>query len=155
MGAGAVDAYFGGMLARAGADVTLIARGAHLQALERDGLFMDTVNFQERVAVRASADPAAARGAELILFSVKTTGTAAAAKALAPHLDPGAVVLSLQNGVDNVAEIRAASGIEALASGGLRRRVATGDLGRVRHGGPGDSDSGRFAVHTLRIARDV
>ena len=105
MGAGAVGSFFGGMLARAGLDVTLIARGEHLAALTRDGLFLDSKHFQERLRVRASGDPAAVRDAEMVLFAVKTTGTAEAARAIAPHLAPGAVVLSLQNGVDNVAQI--------------------------------------------------
>ena len=137
MGAGAVGCYFGGMLARAGADVTLIARGAHLQALVQDGLYMDSLHFQERVPVRATSDPAAVSGAELVLFSVKTTGTAAAAQAIAPHLAPGAVVLSLQNGVDNVAQIRAASGIEALPSV-VYVAASLPKPGRIRHGGRGD-----------------
>lgn len=137
MGAGAVGSYFGGMLARAGADVTLIARGAHLEALVRDGLFMDTKHFQERVRVRASGDPAAVKGAELVLFCVKTTGTHEAAKAIAPHLAPGAAVLSLQNGVDNLAQIRAASGIEAFASV-VYVAASQPEPGRVKHDGRGD-----------------
>src|ERR1700722_7023423 len=101
MGAGAVGSYFGGMLARAGAEVTLIARGAHLEALVRNkGLFIDSVNFQEHIPLRATSDPAAVAGADLVLLAVKTTGTADAAKAIAPHLSPNTMVLSLQNGVD-------------------------------------------------------
>ncbi len=84
MGAGAVGCYFGGMLARAGADVTLIARGAHLDALVRDGLFLDSIHFQEAHPVRATDDPAGVSGAELVLFCVKTTGTAEAAQSHRP-----------------------------------------------------------------------
>lgn len=138
MGAGAVGSYFGCMLARAGADVTLIARGAHLEAMQRNhGLFLDSVNFHELVPVHATADPAAVAGVDLVLFSVKTTGTAEAAKAIAPHIAPDTIVLSLQNGVDNVAEIRAASGIEALASV-VYVAAALPEPGRMRHGGRGD-----------------
>jgi 2-dehydropantoate 2-reductase len=137
MGAGAVGCYFGGMLARAGADVTLIARGAHLKALLHDGLLLESINFKERIKVRASSDPAAVRGAELILFCVKTTGTAEAAKAIAPHLAPGALVVSMQNGVENVAEIRTASGIEALAAV-VYVAASLPEPGHVRHGGRGD-----------------
>jgi 2-dehydropantoate 2-reductase len=137
MGAGAVGCYFGGMLARAGADVTLIARGAHLEALARNGLFLDTLQFKERVPVRASGDAAAVRGAELVLLSVKTTGTEDAARAIAPHLDSGALVMSLQNGVDNLERIRAASGIEAFASV-VYVAASIPEPGRVLHGGRGD-----------------
>ena len=137
MGAGAVGCYFGGMLARAGADVTLIARGAHLDALVRDGLFLDTLQFKERVKVRASADASAVSGAELVLFSVKTTGTEDAARAMAPHLAPGARVVSLQNGVDNLEKIRAVSGIEAFGSV-VYVAASIPEPGRVLHGGRGD-----------------
>ncbi len=106
MGAGAVGCFFGGMLARAGTEVTLIARGPHLEALQRDGLFLDSINFRERIKLRASSmTPLSVRDALThTLFCVKTTGTAEAAKSIAPHLAPGALVLSLQNGVENVDE---------------------------------------------------
>lgn len=107
MGAGAVGCYFGGMLARAGHTVTLIARPAHVQALQRDGLWLQTQTFEQRVAVQASSDASAVRGAQCVLFCVKSTDTEAAGSAMAQYLDEGAVVLSLQNGVDNVERLRA------------------------------------------------
>ena len=67
MGAGAVGCYFGGMLARAGHEGTLVARPPHVEAIRRDGLLLDTVSFQERVQVRAQTEPSAVRGAELVL----------------------------------------------------------------------------------------
>jgi 2-dehydropantoate 2-reductase len=148
MGAGAVGCFFGGMLARVGADVTLIARGPHLEALQRDGLFLDSLNFQERIKVRASSNAAAVRDAQLILFCVKTTGTADAAKAIAPHLAPGALVLSMQNGVENVEQIRAASNVEALAAV-VYVAASLPEPGHVRHGGRGDlvlDDSPQAAI---------
>src|SRR5262249_59215986 len=63
--------------------------------------------FHGRVALSATADPAGVAGAGLVLFSVKSADTETAASAIAPHLAPGAVVLSLQNGVDNVERLRA------------------------------------------------
>ena len=137
MGAGAVGCFFGGMLARAGADVTLIARGAHLEALKRDGLFIDSIHFQERVPVRASGEPSAVRGAELVLFCVKTLDTESAARTIAPHLSPGAVVLSLQNGVDNAEKIRAAAGREVLPAV-VYVAASLPEPGRMRHAGRGD-----------------
>lgn len=146
-GAGAVGCYFGGMLARSGVPVIFIGRGAQAEALARDGLFLDTLHFQERLTVEASAEPAAARGAEFILFCVKTTDTDQAARQLAPHLSSGAAVVSLQNGVDNVQRIRAASGIEALPAV-VFVAAALAAPGRVKHSGRGD-----LAVGVLREQR--
>jgi 2-dehydropantoate 2-reductase len=107
MGAGAVGCYYGGMLARAGHAVTLIGRPLHVEAVRRDGLLLDTQSFQALVRVEASTDVAAVRGAKLVLFCVKSTDTESAAAAIAPHLEPGALVLGLQNGVDNAERLRA------------------------------------------------
>lgn len=142
MGAGAVGSYFGGMLARAGARVTLIGRRDHVEAIARDGLLIDSIHFQERIAVAASTQTDAARDAELALFCVKTTDTDAAARALAPHLPAGAIVVSLQNGVDNVERIRAASGIEAVPAV-VCVAVAMPAAGQVKHAGRGDLVIGR------------
>jgi 2-dehydropantoate 2-reductase len=106
MGAGAVGCYFGAMLARAGAKVRLIGRPALVDAVGRDGLQFNGVEFTGRVPLAATADPAGVAGAGLVLFCVKSADTEDAAQAMAPHLSPGAVVLDLQNGVDNCARIR-------------------------------------------------
>jgi len=106
MGAGAVGCYYGGMLARAGHDVVLVARPAHVEAMRRDGLFMDTQSFQEHVRVQADTEARAVQGAQCVLFCVKSTDTEIAGRAMAPHLEDGAVVLSLQNGVDNAARLQ-------------------------------------------------
>lgn len=143
LGAGAVGSYFGGMLARAGAQVTLIARESHVQAIRRGGLFLDTVTFQERVAAAACADVSAARDAEFVLFSVKTLDTEEAARQLAPHLAPGAIVISLQNGVDNVARIHASSGIDALPAV-VYVAAALPEPGRVKHSGRGEIITGEL-----------
>ncbi len=65
VGAGAVGGYFGGMLARAGARVTLIGRLAHVDVWNRNGLLIDSINFQESVPVAASTDIAASGDADL------------------------------------------------------------------------------------------
>jgi 2-dehydropantoate 2-reductase len=125
------------MLARAGAPVTLIGRAHHVEALTRDGLWLESLRFQERVPVAASVAVEAAGDAAVVLFCVKTLDTAEAARSLAPHLAPGAVVLSLQNGVDNVERIRAAVGLEALPAVVYVAAAMTGP-GRVKHTGRGD-----------------
>jgi 2-dehydropantoate 2-reductase len=106
MGAGAVGCYFGATLARAGAAVRLIGRPALVDAVSREGLQFDGVDFHGRIKLAATADPAGVAGAGLVLFCVKSADTETAAQAMAPHLDPGAVVLDLQNGVDNLERIR-------------------------------------------------
>ncbi len=108
MGAGAVGCYFGGMLARAGHAVTLVARGPHLQAMQRDGLLLEALQFTERLGVHACTDAAAVAGAQLVLVCVKSTDTESAAASIAPHLAQDALVLSLQNGVDNARRLAAA-----------------------------------------------
>jgi 2-dehydropantoate 2-reductase len=137
LGAGAVGCYFGGMLARAGAPVTLIGRPHHVEAITRDGLWLETLQFQARVSVAASAAVEAVQGAAVVLVCVKTLDTEEAARSLAPQLAPGAVVLSLQNGVDNVERIRTAAGIGALPVVVYVAAAMTGP-GRVRHTGRGD-----------------
>lgn len=137
MGAGAVGCYFGGMLARAGAPVTLIGRPRHMDAIAAAGLAIDSIHFQEHVRTDASVDAAAAESARVILFCVKTVHTESAARSLAPHLAPDAIVVSLQNGVDNTLRIRAAAGIDALPAVVYvaAEMVAPGT---VRHTGRGD-----------------
>jgi 2-dehydropantoate 2-reductase len=152
VGAGAVGGYFGGLLARAGAPVVMIGRPAFVSAVKKNGLFLDTLHFQESVQVEASAELSAARGAELVLFCVKTTDNAATARALAPLLAPSAIVLSMQNGVDNVEQIRAAAGIEALPAV-VYVAASVPEPGRVKHVGRGDLVVGPENEKTKYIAR--
>ena len=107
LGAGAVGGYFGAMLARAGTDVTLIGRPAHVDAIARDGLRVLQDEREWSVRVRAAVDADAARDADVVLVTVKTPDTEDAARTLAPHLRADARVVSLQNGVDNAARIAA------------------------------------------------
>jgi 2-dehydropantoate 2-reductase len=163
VGAGAVGSFFGAMLALAGHRVTLIGRAAHVQAIERDGLRLHMAGRVESVRLAATDDLAAVRGADLVLFSVKSTDTDAVARQMVPHLDPHALVLSLQNGVENAPTIarhvsacpaarRApnapAGGSERSERGGVSSQMvvpavvyvatATPEPGCVKHHGRGD-----------------
>jgi len=102
LGAGAVGCYFGGMLARAGQDVTLIGRSERVQAINQLGLEMDCKSFQELVYVKASDDLSVLGDADLVLLSVKSLDTEKTIQAIASILPSHAVILSLQNGVANV-----------------------------------------------------
>ena len=151
VGAGAVGGYFGGMLARAGAPVTFIGRPPFVDAVKHNGLFLDTVQFQERVKVNAATDLSAARGAEIILFCVKTTHTTNTARDLAKVLTPDAAVISMQNGVDNVEQIEAASGLKAL-SAAVYVAASVPSPGTVKHVGRGDLVLGPKNETTERVA---
>ena len=137
VGAGAVGCYFGGMLARAGAPVTLIGRAQRVEAINRDGLFIDSIHFKERISVSASTELAAVRDAQLVLFSVKTVDTEDTAKLLAPYLAPETNVVSLQNGVDNAERMDFAAGIQAISAVVYIAAEMSG-AGQIKHSGRGD-----------------
>ena len=151
VGAGAVGGYFGGLLARAGAPVTMIGRPAFVDAVNKNGLFLDTLQFQEDIRVQASTEISAAAGADIILFCVKTTDNAATARQLAPLLTPGALVVSLQNGVDNVEQIRAAANLEVLTAV-VYVAASVPEPGRIKHVGRGDLTLGPKTEKTERLA---
>lgn len=138
MGAGAVGCYFGGMLARAGHHVTLIARPAHVEAIARDGLRMETKTFDASVRLSASTDPSAVQGADLVLFCVKSTDTEAAGAQMLPHLPPHALVLTLQNGVDNAERLRTVLPAHAVAAAVVYVATEMAGPGHVKHHGRGD-----------------
>jgi 2-dehydropantoate 2-reductase len=81
---------------------------AGIEMLGREGLYFDSPEFQEKLRLNTTTDPAAARDADVVLLCVKTLDTASAATSLAPYLRPDAIVVSLQNGVENAANIRQA-----------------------------------------------
>ena len=151
MGAGAVGCYYGGMLARAGHEVVLIGRPQHVEAVQRDGLLLDTQPFREHVPVQASTEASGVRGATLVLCCVKSTDTATAAADMAPQLEPDALVLSLQNGVDNAARLQALLGREV---GPAVVYVATemAGPGHVKHHGRGELVIGPSAASDELVA---
>jgi 2-dehydropantoate 2-reductase len=138
MGAGAVGCYFGGMLARAGHDVVLIARPDHVQAIQRDGLRLETQAFDERVRLGASTDASAVQGASLVLFCVKSTDTESAGAQLMPHLPTDTLVLCLQNGVDNAERLRGVLPQHQIAAAVVYVATEMAGAGHVRHHGRGE-----------------
>lgn len=110
MGAGAVGCYYGGMLARAGHAVTLVGRPMHVEAFRQQGLRLQALTFDEQIPVHATTDPDGVADADVVLFCVKSTDTETAGERMRPHLKAGAVVLSLQNGVDNAPRLAAVLG---------------------------------------------
>jgi 2-dehydropantoate 2-reductase len=106
VGAGGVGGYFGARLVRAGAAVTFLARGAHLEAIRRQGLrIRSVVDGEWTVKAEAVDDLRGRPPVDVVLFCVKSFDTETAAAALRPALGPGTAVVSLQNGVDNEATL--------------------------------------------------
>jgi 2-dehydropantoate 2-reductase len=137
LGAGAVGCFFGGMLARSGKEVLLIARDNHVQTIKKNGLFMECQTFQEHVAIEASSSMEGIAGADLILCCVKSPDTERAMREIKDLIKPDALILSLQNGVDNAERIsqvvpnKAISAVVYVATG-------MGGDGHVKHFGRGE-----------------
>lgn len=100
MGTGGVGGYFGTRLAASGADVTFIARGEHLAAMQRDGLKILSANGDMTLKpVKVTDDPAAIGQVDLVMIAVKLWSTQDAARAVAPLMGLNSAVVSWQNGV--------------------------------------------------------
>jgi 2-dehydropantoate 2-reductase len=132
-GAGGIGAYFGGRLAAAGMDVSLIARGAHLRALQSDGLHVRSPKGDVHVALTATDDPAAIGPVDVVLFTVKSQDTAAAARRLGPLLQPDTAVVSLQNGLGNEETIAAEIGADHTLGGVVYLLSTISEPGTVVH----------------------
>ena len=101
MGAGAVGCYFGGLLSRAGYEVTFVGKASHVYAINDRGLMLETHAFYGHVRARAVTELSSLDRADLVLFCVKSNDTETAASQLLSGLHTKSLVLSLQNGVDN------------------------------------------------------
>jgi 2-dehydropantoate 2-reductase len=111
LGSGAVGGYFGAKLARAGQDVTLVARGAHLEAIRAKGLEIRSATLGDfTVRAAAESDTAAIGQVDVVIVSVKAYDNATALPMLTPMIGPDTVVLTLQNGVDSVDDVAAVAG---------------------------------------------
>jgi 2-dehydropantoate 2-reductase len=137
LGAGAVGSYFGGLLARSGAAVTLIGREMHVNEINQNGLFIERADYQEYVRIKATTEFAPLKDADIVLVCVKTIDTESIAKSLAPVIKAGASIVSLQNGVDNVERMHVASSIEAFAAA-VYVAVQFSAPGKLKHNGRGE-----------------
>ena len=118
MGSGGTGGYFGGLLARAGEDVTFVARGAHLEAIRRNGLTVRSRLVGDfTVKAAATNDPAQAGTADLVLFCVKSYDTESAAERIRPAVGPGTTILPVQNGIDSAERIGHVVGPERVIGG--------------------------------------
>lgn len=135
MGAGSVGGYLGGMLWRAGHEVSLIARGAHLAAIRDSGLRVvrDLEEFTARC--HATDYPSEVGPVEIVLLTVKTYQNDVAVPAMAPLVGPDTAVLCLQNGVDSYLVPTQAYGAERVLPGAMYIEASTEAPGTVRQSG--------------------
>jgi 2-dehydropantoate 2-reductase len=135
-GAGAVGGYFGGRLAESGQDVVFIARGAHLRAMQSEGLRVDSINGDFTVyPVQASDDPPRVGEVEAVLLGVKAWQVPEAALAVRPLIGQDTFVVPLQNGVDAPSQIAAVLGKGAVLGGLCRIASHVAGPGYIRHTG--------------------
>jgi 2-dehydropantoate 2-reductase len=152
MGSGGTGGYFGAKLARAGEDVTFVARGDHLEAIRRSGLrIRSAVEGEWAVDAPATDRLDGLAPADLVLFCVKSFDTESAAETIRPVVGPGTGVLSIQNGVDNEDKLARILGPRCVM-GGVAQVFATIEspgivhhalLGRILFGEMGGADSAR------------
>lgn len=151
VGSGAVGSFYGAMLARAGHRVTLIGRAPHVQAIEQHGLQLHMAGRVEAVKIGASTELSAVRGADLVLFCVKSLDTDAVARQIAPLLDANAIVLSLQNGVDNARVLTQHLNqhpAQLVVPTAVYVATAMPEAGSVQHFGRGDLVIGTLLAQT-------
>jgi len=145
VGAGAVGCYYGGLLLRAGHDVTFIGRQPHVDAINAHGLLLDTKTFKGHLPAKAATDATALASPDLVLVCVKSADTEQAGQSLAGHLRPETSVLSLQNGVDNAQRLRAVTAHAVIPVVVYVGSEMAGP-GHVRHHGGGDLAIGASAA---------
>ncbi len=135
-GTGGVGGYFGGRLAQAGEEVIFIARGKHLQAIQENGLRVESIlgDFNIRPA-KASADPDKVGPVDLVIVGVKAWQIPEAAEAMKPLIGSQTIVLPLENGISAPAELEAALGREHVLGGLCRISALIGAPGVIRHVG--------------------
>lgn len=138
-GTGGVGGYFGGRLARAGEDVTFIARGAHLDAIRASGLRISSVHGDFTIAGAKTTDtPSEIGPVDVVLVAVKAWQVPEVAPSIRPLIGPGTCVVPLQNGVEAAPQLVAGLGPGNVV-GGLCRVVAlVAGPGHVRHDGGDD-----------------
>ena len=135
-GTGGVGGYFGGRLAQAGEDVTFIARGEHLRAIQTTGLRVDSPGGDFLINPASATDSVSEVGeVDLVILGVKAWQVPEAARAIKPMVGAGTTVLPFQNGVDAVDELIAELGTKPVV-GGLCKIVSfVVEPGHIRHAG--------------------
>ncbi len=156
VGTGAVGGYFGGLLARAEHEVTFIARGAHLDAIKRNGLRVESqLDGDFTVPGNATDDTAEAGPQDLVLFTVKMYHNSEAVRSLAPMIGPETIVLTLQNGIDNGEILAEAVGESQVMIGSAYMEGRISEPGVVIQDGPGIAAFGEMKVGISRRGENL
>ncbi|NQW02946.1 MAG: 2-dehydropantoate 2-reductase [Acidobacteria bacterium] len=168
MGAGAVGGYYGALLARVGADVSFVARGAHRDAIRANGLRIIGVQGDFTVKVAAEDNPDAIGPVDVVIVAVKTYDNDTVFPLVKPLMGAATTVLTLQNGVDSADDLARVVGEDAVIAGptyiataidgpgvirqtGSRRRIVFGEVFR-----PGADVSARVrALADLMLTADI
>ena len=136
MGSGGVGGYFGARLAKAGAEVSFIARGAHLAAMREQGLKVESgLGDIHLPKVNVTDDPRKIGKVDLVLFSVKLRDTETAAQSIKPLFGPDTGILSFQNGVQKDDILRGVFGEKPVMGGVAYIATAIGRPGVIKHTG--------------------
>ncbi len=134
MAAGAVGGYFGARMAAAGHDVFFIARGAHRDAIAKNGLKIESVHGDLHLPKpNVTDDPAKVGPVDIVLFAVKLWDTETAAAAAQPLLGPNSRLITFQNGVDSVDRISSVVGAERTVGGAAYIATTIASPGVIKH----------------------
>jgi 2-dehydropantoate 2-reductase len=135
VGAGAVGGFVGARMARAGHDVVVIARGAHLEAIRANGVTIRGPQGEQRATVQAEERAEQAGPVDFVLYAVKTYSNREALPLLGSVAGPHAVVLTLQNGVDSTPEIESVIGRGRVLAGAAYIATALVEPGVIEQTG--------------------
>jgi len=135
MGTGGIGGYFGGLFARAGVDIHFVARGKHRQAILEEGLQIVSSQGTFRVQIHVTSDPDEIGPVDLLLFTVKSYDTEDVAQFVAPMVEADTIILSLQNGIDNIEKLIALYGEERVMAGTAYIESSIAAPGVIAHSG--------------------
>ncbi|MEN3337317.1 MAG: 2-dehydropantoate 2-reductase [Acidobacteriota bacterium] len=136
LGSGAVGGYYGAQLARAGHDVTFIARGAHLDAIRRRGLQVKSPTLGDfLVHTRAESDTAQVGPVDVVVLAVKAYDNTTALPLITPMLGPSTFVLTLQNGLESAGDVARTAGEDRVVGGTTYIATALAGPGVIEHTG--------------------
>jgi len=156
MGTGGVGGYLGGLLVRAGLDVHFVARGKHLRTIQDEGLQVISEQGSYRVRVHATAEPDEIGPVDLLLFCVKSYDTADVAQLVAPMIEDGTMILTIQNGIDNLEKLVALYDEHHVLGGTAFIEVSIASPGVIVHtGNPGRLTFGELSGEMTERAEKV
>jgi 2-dehydropantoate 2-reductase len=135
MGSGGIGGYYGARLQQGGADVTFIARGEHLKAMQQTGLTLEGDRAIHLPKVKATDDPSTIGPVDMVIFSVKLRDTETAARQILPIIGPDTGIISLQNGVQKDDMLAPIVGRQHLLGGAAYIGVSIARPGAIRKAG--------------------